>query len=382
MSMEPVTVPAGEGSGEPFLSSDGERVHMSWLEEMADGSHELRVASLGGEGWSDARTVERSERFFVNWADFPSVTPAADGTLWAHWLERGDMGGYDYGIRVVRSDDGGVSWSEPWTPHEDASPTEHGFVSVLPSADGIAMTWLDGRQYVDGAHGEATEEMTLRHREVGSNGEAGPEMLVDARVCDCCQTAAAMTSEGAVVVYRDRTADEIRDIYVTRRVGDGWTEGVPVHDDGWEIGGCPVNGPAIAARGRNVAVAWFTGADDVPRAKVALSSDGGASFGAPVTVDDGNPIGRVDILYLDDGRALVSWLEQTGAETAAIRVRTVDAAGAVGPSGTVSESSAARASGFPRMAPVTGGDVVLAWTDATGERPSVRMARLDIRDDR
>ncbi|MEX2471014.1 MAG: sialidase family protein [Gemmatimonadota bacterium] len=382
MSMEPVAVPAGTGSGEPFLSSDGERVHMSWLEEMDDGSHELRVASLGENGWTDATTVQRSDRFFVNWADFPSVTPTADGTLWAHWLERGDMGGYDYGIRVVRSDDDGVTWSDPWTPHEDGTPTEHGFVSVLPSAEGIALTWLDGRQYVDGAHGEATEEMTLRYREVNVRGEAGPETLVDPRVCDCCQTDAAMTPDGAVVVYRDRTENEIRDIYVTRRAGDSWTEGVPVHDDGWEIGGCPVNGPAVAARGRSVAVAWFTGADDLPRAKVALSSDGGASFGAPVVIDDGNPIGRVDILYLDDGRALVSWLEQTGEETAAIRVRTVDASGAVGPSGTVSESSAARASGFPRMAPVTGGDVVLAWTDATGELPFVRMARLDIRDDR
>jgi hypothetical protein len=381
MSMEPVAVPAGEGSGEPFLSTDGERVHMSWLEEMADGSHELRVASLGRDGWTDVRMVERSDRFFVNWADFPSVTPTADGTLWAHWLERGDMGGYDYGIRVVRSGDRGVSWTEPWTPHEDDTPTEHGFVSVLPS-EGIALAWLDGRQYVDGAHGEATQEMTLRYREVDADGEAGAETLLDARVCDCCQTDAAMTSDGAVVVYRDRTEDEIRDIYVTRYVDGSWSEGVPVHEDGWEIGGCPVNGPAIAARDRNVAVAWFTGADDVPRVKVALSPDGGASFGAPLVVDDGNPIGRVDILYLDDGRALVSWLEQTGAETAAIRVRTVSAAGVAGPSGTVSESTAARASGFPRMAPTSDGDVVLAWTDATSEPSSVRMARLDIRDDR
>lgn len=382
MSMEPVAVPAGAGSGEPFLSSDGERVHMSWLEEMADGSHELRVASLGGDGWSDATTVRRSDNFFVNWADFPSVTPTADGTLWAHWLERGEMGGYDYGIRVVRSDDDGVTWSEPWTPHEDGTPTEHGFVSVWPSAEGIALAWLDGRQYVDGPHGEATREMTLRYREVNAHGEAGPETLVDPRVCDCCQTDAAMTSDGSVVVYRDRSEGEIRDIYIARRVGGSWTEGVPVHEDGWEIGGCPVNGPAIAARGRNVAVAWFTGANDVPRTKVALSSDGGATFGAPVVVDDGNPIGRVDILYLDDGRALVSWLEQTGAEAAAIRVRTVDAAGVAGPSGTVSENSAARASGFPRMASVTDGDVVLAWTDATGELPSVRMTRLHLRDDR
>ena len=31
-----------------------------------------------------------------------------------------------------------------------------------------------------------------------------------------------------------------------------------VHDDGWKIAACPVNGPMLSARGRDVAIAWFT----------------------------------------------------------------------------------------------------------------------------
>ncbi|MEX2467817.1 MAG: sialidase family protein [Gemmatimonadota bacterium] len=382
MSMQAMETPAGAGSGEPFLSTDGSRLYMSWLEEAPAGAHDLRVASLGEGEWDEPRTVERSEAFFVNWADFPSVTPTSDGLLWAHWLERGATGGYDYGVRVVRSSDDGRTWSDPWTPHEDGTPTEHGFVAVLPMDDGIGLTWLDGRRYVDAPDGTpATREMTLRFRMLGAGGMPGPETLVDPRVCDCCQTDAAMSDAGPVVVYRDRTEAEIRDIYVTRRLEGEWTEGVPVHDDGWEIGGCPVNGPAVAARGRQVAVAWFTAPGDVPRVKVAFSSDAGASFGAPVVVDDGNPIGRVDVLYTGEGRALVSWLEQTGDESAELRVREVRADGAASASGTVAASSAARASGFPRMARTAEGGVVLAWTDVSGERSLIRMSRLELEEE-
>lgn len=379
VSMQAIETPAGAGSGEPFLSTDGSAVYMSWLEEAPEGAHDLRFAALREGTWDEPRTVQRSDGFFVNWADFPSVTPTPDGTLWAHWLQRGAMGGYDYGVRVVRSSDGGETWSDPWTPHEDGTPTEHGFVSVLPMADGVGFAWLDGRQYVEGPDGApATTEMTLRFRSVGAHGAPGPETLVDARVCDCCQTDGAMTAAGPVLVYRDRTADEIRDIYITRLVDGAWTEGAPVHDDGWEIGGCPVNGPAAAALGDQLAVAWFTGADDVPRVKVAFSADAGATFAPALIVDDGNPIGRVDVLHLGDDRIVVSWLEQTGEETAALRVREVRADGSMSGSGTVSESSAARASGFPRMAPTPDGGVVLAWTDVSGEDALIRMSKLQL----
>ena len=145
--------PAGEGSGEPFLSSTGDAVYLSWLEPSAVGGHELRFARSNGEAWSDGGVIAHSEHFFVNWADFPSVTADSDGTLWAHWLEQGPKGGYDYGVRVVWSPDEGRHWSEPWTPHDDGTPTEHGFVSALPMAGGMGFIWLDGRNTASGPEG-------------------------------------------------------------------------------------------------------------------------------------------------------------------------------------------------------------------------------------
>lgn len=373
--------PAGVGSGEPYLSSSGDVVLLSWL-EVADGGHDLWVAGLREDGWGERRRVVGGTDLFVNWADFPSVRPSPDGAMWAHWLEKRAGAGMAYDIRLAHSSDGGATWSEAWTPHEDGTATEHGFVSVFALGEGMGLVWLDGRKYApDDTGGEPAREMTLRHRTVRADGTAGTETLVDGRTCDCCQTDAALTSRGVVVVYRDRSAQDVRDIYVTRRTEGGWTEGIPVHRDGWVISGCPVNGPAVDASGDRVAVAWFTGAGDRPRVYVAFSEDAGASFGDPVRVDGGDPSGRVDLSLLPDGRAAVSWLERRGPEGAELRLASVGPGGREGPPVVVAPSSAARASGFPRMvrAPWNGSEVVLAWTDVSdADRPRVRVARVEV----
>jgi hypothetical protein len=376
---EAVETPAGANSGEPFLSTSNADVYMSWLEAVDSGSHALRMSRYDDGRWQEGSTIAVSERFFVNWADFPSVNRGPTGTLWAHWLERGQAGGYDYGVRVVRSADGGETWSEAWTPHDDDSATEHGFVSAMPAGQGMGFVWLDGRAYAPAADGsDGTKEMSLRYREVSADGLPGPETLIDARVCDCCQTSAAMAGNGPVIVYRNRSEGEIRDIYVTRLVDGAWTDGVAVHADGWEISGCPVNGPAVAAGGEDVAVAWFTAPGDVPNVKLAFSSDGGASFGSPVVMDDGTPAGRVDLLMLGDGSVLVTWLERTEGENAEVRMRQAFPDGTTTESVSLTTSSAGRASGFPRVVQASDGAIHLAWTDLSGDSPQVRVSRFEL----
>lgn len=378
----PLTSPAATGSSEPNLAATEGGVVLSWLEPAGEGQWSLRLATLEGDGFGPARTVVTRDDLFVNWADFPSVVHLADGRLAAHWLQRGAEGGYDYGVRVALSSDRGESWSEPWTPHEDGTPTEHGFVSMWSTDEGaLGLLWLDGRHYADAPSAPATNEMGLRHRMLSPDGVPGPEIEVDARICDCCQTSVAETDDGWVAVYRDRTADEVRDIYATRLVDGQWTEGRPVHRDGWTIDACPVNGPSVAAAGRRVAVAWFTAASDVPRVEVAFSDDGGAFFREPVRVDSGDPIGRVDVQLDASGDALVTWLERT-AEGAEVRLRRVVAGSdaseaAAGSPLVIARTEAARAAGFPRTAWLPDGRLVVAWTHLEGEESGVRVAVVE-----
>ena len=123
-----------------------------------------------------------------------------------------------------------------------------------------------------------------------------------------------------------------------------------VHEDRWHILGCPVNGPAVAAAGEQVAVAWFTAAQNTPRIKLSFSIDEGQSFGTPVQIDDGFPIGRLDTILLQEGSALVSWIENID-DGAEIRVRRVHADGTPDASSVVAGTSTSRASGVPRISP-------------------------------
>ena len=376
--LEPLNPPLSEGSLWPGLSTHGDKVVLGWQESDGEGVWSVKTAVLDEEGWAPAHTVARStdeRELFVNWADFAAVEVLESDLMVAHWLVRGPDGGYDYGVRIARSTDEGRTWTEPWTPHTDGTPTEHGFVSKFPLDDGgIGVVWLDGRNSVDrdGVTG-IPGAMALRYRSLDRDGVPGPELLIDERVCDCCQTDVALSGSGPVVVYRDRSEGEVRDIYVTRLVGGKWTEGIPVHRDGWVIPACPVNGPAVAARGDELAVAWFTGVGSERKAQVAFSLDGGVHFGEPIRVDDGTALGRVDVLWLDNGSALVMWVERRP-RVAEILVRQVWPDGRTEEEMIVTTTSAARDSGFPHMIQDQVGRVVFAWTE-TGNGQRVRVAR-------
>lgn len=374
-SVEDLSSPAGPGSGEPSLVvAPNGTVYMSWLEPVGS-AHALRFASFDGRKWTEPRTIRSGTDFFVNWADFPSMEVLDGKRLAAHWLQRAGKSTYAYHVKVVLSSDGGATWSAPIMPHTDTSATEHGFVAFWREGSALGATWLDGRKYNKEGH-DPSNEMTVRSTMIDRNGKRGREVELDGRACDCCQTTATMTGKGPVIAYRDRSPAEIRDIYVVRRVNGKWTSPAPVHDDSWKINACPVNGPALASQGNRVALAWFTAANDSPRVKLAFSSDAGASWGSPVRIDNGAPGGRVDAAMLDDGSALVTWIERVGGDTAAVRVRRVTPDGKPGAPVTVATSSAARASGFPRMA-VTGGQAMFAYT-IPGRPSSIRVSRIPL----
>jgi hypothetical protein len=264
--------------------------------------------------------------------------------------------------------------------HDDGTATEHGFVSMLPHPDGrrFAVVWLDGREMKEGDHGHGGGSMTMRYAAVDpATMKLSDEALLDDRTCECCQTSMAMTTGGPVVAYRDRSDHEIRDIGVVRWTGSAWSAPSIVNADGWEINGCPVNGPQIAARGNRVAVAWFTAARNEPRVQVAFSEDGGATFAPALRVDDGKAGGRVDVLLHDSGAAVVSWVEDAGKE-AVVRARVIARDGSRSDTIEVARTESSRSSGVPRIAS-DGRSVYITWTEP-GDASRVRLAASEYRE--
>jgi hypothetical protein len=367
-SIQEITAPAQGESGQPNLSVGPKgSVYLTWNELSNTGAKSVKFAVKTAEGWSQPQTIVESDTLLFNWADFPSLIELPDGVLAAHWLSAmpGQAG---YNVHVAISKDQGKSWTAPVTPHRDASDVEHGFVSLVPVGYDVGVLWLDSRKLEAGS-----DDVSLMFTRVKQDGALGEESVVDDRVCECCQPSSIILKAGGILAaYRDRTKEEIRDIVITQFDDKEWSAPKTVFDDKWEILACPIQGPAISAVGDHVAVAWFTGANGMQIVQVALSPDGGDTFGPPVQVNEADPVGRVDVVALDTGGAVVTWIEHTdrGGE---VRARQVDSSGSLHDAVTVGKTSLGSASGFPRVER-SGDSIVFAWTDTNEKRIRTAVA--------
>ena len=373
VQVKQIPSPASDSCAEPFLFTDRNDVtYLSWIEKRGKQST-LLFSTFSNEKWSEPKKIASGINWFVNWADYPVIAGNGDKILLAHYLEKSDTGKFTYDVKIVSSADTGKTWAAPKILNEDNVKAEHGFVSIIPYKNGFFTAWLDGRKTAtevgDGGHGHHGE-MTLRGAILDMNGDKINEWELDGRICDCCQTSVAMTNDGPVVVYRDRSEDEIRDMSIVRYINGQWSAPKTIHSDNWQIKGCPVNGPSISAIGNNLAVAWFSMKDKKSEVKVMFSKDGGERFGKPIRVDEGNSIGRVDVAMMDSATAVVSWME--GGSIKAIKVY---ANGKKENSFLIASSSDKRSSGFPQMTRA-GNRIVFAWTDDKEKTIKVGMITL------
>ena len=376
------------GSASPGLATaPGGGLLLSWINSRQGRRHVLQFAawSTGLGRWMHSpATIAVGNSMFVNWADVPHMAATPDGALWAHWLQKSGEAPYAYDVVLTRSRDGGANWAPPVAPHDDGTRSEHGFVSMWAQGDGaLGLAWLDGRNTGGGSHddhaahgGDAAGAMTLRAAVVDANLQRSGDAELDARVCDCCQTAAAMTSKGALLVYRDRSADEIRDIHAIRYDGGAWSASKPVHADGWKMPACPVNGPDVAAQGDAVVAGWYTEAAGTPEVRLAASDDAGDTFAPPVVLDRGEAVlGRV-ALALDARQAWALWQREDGAgQSLWLSRRSPDLATEYERIEVARPQGRGRATGFPQLAVVDEAAYVV-WTDVADGVPGLKGVRV------
>ena len=414
-------LPASGQAAQPDLvvAPDGTLV-LAWIEK-ADKTHTLRVATRppGTSDWTAPQSVASGRDWFVNWADTPHVVMTADGGLWTHWLQKSAAATYAYDVALVRSGDGGRTWSKQVLVNTDGTPTEHGFVSLWPAGpDRVGVAWLDGRhtaeagdaaaataghgshagdgksaaaQVASGQGGTApapnvasgpalpapsTPMMTLRTAHFDAALQRHDEQPLDLSTCDCCQTDAVVTAGRTLIAYRDRTEGEIRDIFVARHDGQRWLVPVRVHPDEWKMPACPVNGPSLAARDRDVVLGWYTAAGDVPALKLARSTDAGDAFAAPVVVDRGEAVqGRVDVALGDDA-VWVLWVRESAQGQSLHLARYApDLSRELQRLEVARLRGRGRATGFPQLVLADGGAYVV-WTDVVDGRPRLLGARF------
>lgn len=381
LGVTPLALDLPGPAAQPNIVADPERDRfvLSWQSRDADGCAALHVATLSRTGErGPIRHVSHGCDWFVNWADFPSVAIADNGDWLTFWLQKSGEGTYAYDIRLVRSRDEGRTWSAPITPHRDRTETEHGFVSLLPvGGDRVLVVWLDGRNTAKpevtvgdgpdshGGHGSggghighAEAAMTLRSAIVDRRMRLSDEHEVDPDVCSCCPTDLVAGAEGPTVVYRDRTAAEIRDIHHARWDGTRWTASATIHPDNWKIAACPVNGPAAAVDGGGIAVVWPT--FDVDRLSVRARRLGASA--PPVLLEDSKAaLGRPDIAPWAGG-FLATWIGEDPNAQPVLRLARLDSELAPQDLTDVAVLPPGRGTGMPRLAALPG-VALLLWTE-------------------
>ena len=363
LTPEAIPNPAGAGALQPNWSTtpDG-GVVLSWIEPAKNGSYSLRYAVRRGTEWSQPQTVVANRRFFRQPAEVPEVTAVGDHQWLAHWIEMPDEKNEAEYVYVSSSTDG-AHWTAPLMAHKDRSPVQHGLASMIMSGSGEAsLFWLETPKGEDGP-------AYLMRSLVDLTGKEVREEILDRDVCTCCPTSVAKTAKGLIVAYRDHTPEDIRDISVIRFENGRWSQPKNIHADNWKIDACPTNAASIAAKGGHVAIAWFTGAQDMPKVQVIFSEDGGVTFGKAATLSTGRAFGYASLALDDDGSAIVSWLEQGSGGDHSVLVRKISAAGVAGPVVQVA-SGGRQGLGYPRVVH-SGMGTFIAWGTS---KPEAKLA--------
>ncbi len=366
-----INSPVNDNSSLPRLYSNGKELFMSWVQKN-DSITTLKYSKFNGDTWTSPSKIISGSDWFVNWADFPAIAEN-NGNVLTNVLQKSADGTYTYDIRLQLFSKNKNTWKNNFLLNLDGKKSEHGFVSMLPyNENSFFVTWLDGRTLVDVP--KEKEQMTLRGAFVNAEGEITNDVLLDDRTCECCNTAATIVADGPVVIYRDRSEQEIRDISIVRLVNGKWTNPKTVYKDNWEIPGCPVNGPAIDSFKDAVALAWFTAENDKPRVQVIFSDDQGATFGIPYRIDTGNAIGRVDLVMLDKDNAVISWMEPDGVDTL-IQILKIASNGTKSLPITITKTRSERSSGFPQME-LLNDKLFIAWTSLENKEPTIKIASV------
>ena len=369
--------PFPENSSESFLLSTDKDLFISWTEQVLD-SNFLYVTKLEGGSWSNKKLITKGTDWFVNWADFPSISyNNLSNSIFSFHLQKSSEETFSYDVNYhINSKE---TWKDMNKIHDDNTFSEHGFVSSIPYKDGFMVSWLDGRNtYGVGDHGHAKGAMTIRSAVLDFKGNIVSQNVIDEMVCECCQTSMAISGDIPIVVYRDRSEGEIRDIYYSRYIDSNWTEPHPIHNDGWEINGCPVNGPNVDSYGDNVVVSWFSASNGRPKVNLKFSTDNGRTFGDKILIDevDNSPLGRVDIELISETEAIISWLSTVDGK-GKLLIRKIKTNGEIGLIKVVDEISTERSTGFPQIEKFND-DVYISWTDNSELGKKVRVTKIPL----
>lgn len=228
-------------------------------------------------------------------------------------------------IRMLRSGDGGQTFSAPFTVHADRQEITHRFESIAFDAQGVLHTvWIDKRDMEAapraGKKSSYRGAAIYRNTSVDGGATFGSDIKLADHSCECCRIALARGADGRLrALWRHVFEPNVRDHAFAVLADDAAAKVVRATFDGWQVDACPHHGPglALAADGGFHAV-WFgirrEGADDVAAVRYArLNADGSPRLDSVRALPD-EGAEHADVLAWNQRVALV-WRSVQGARS-------------------------------------------------------------------
>lgn len=198
-------------------------------------------------------------------------------------------------IRMLRSHDGGASFSPPFTVHQDRQVITHRFESLIFDARGDLYTiWIDKRD-AERAWAAANGDPDVYpgaavyyNVSVDHGKTFGPDTKLADYSCECCRIAIVREpSEGVAVMWRHVFPGSVRDHAFARISRTGSSGLQRASADQWVVKACPHHGPGLAsaAMGGYHAV-WFGDRAGKLRARYGKLDQDGQPVGEVMELPD------------------------------------------------------------------------------------------------
>lgn len=358
------------------VSARGDHV-LSWVAPGADSVERLHVEVRGADGGTVSSVVSDPLGSIEPHGEAPpQVVIAADGTIYGLYTVGRDVGKRfpESALRLVRSDDGGRTWSDPVSVNEGEAFGSHNFHALLAGEDGsVHATWLSN---VQGRSG-----VMVRSSTDGGRHWSPTVAAHDAPACPCCRTGLARDAAGRLYASWRKVFDgDVRDVAVIRSDdgGTSWSEPVRPRADGWVFPGCPHAGPSLKVRRNGVLhIAWWTGKAGEAGVWYARSTDQGVTWQAqPLAIGEESLPAHAQLALTEDGRVVVVYDDGLGERPRVMLRASADDGRRFGPALPLSDP--ALAATFPVLA-IVGDSVHVAWSQmsdaahhaAQAERPDM-----------
>lgn len=364
---------ATEHGATPMLAvaASGERI-LSWVAEDGAAHGELHVERTGAGGGVTRGVLRDPLGGIEPHGEAPPVVAAVGGgAVLALYTVGKDVGARfpASALRFARSDDGGITWSDPVSVNEGETFGSHNFHALLVGDSGtVYAAWLRS------VRGESA--VWLRASRDGGKSWDIARPVHEAPTCPCCRTGLALAPDGTLhASWRKIFPGDVRDVVVATSRDDGVTWDAPVRPraDGWVFPGCPHAGPSLKVGPDGVVhIAWWTGKSGEAGVWYARSTDRGTSWQAqPIAVGARSMPAHVQLALTGGGGVLVAWDDGLG-ERPTVRLRaSADNGASFGSALTLSDPTMAAT--YPVVA-LAGDSVAVAWSQVSDSTHRAMLA--------